>query len=146
MAAPRSALPPAPPATNAATRRAMQGNRRADTAPEIALRRRLHAAGLRFRKDHRVEVEGARARADIVFPRRRVAVFVDGCYWHGCPDHCRMPARNADYWQAKIGRNRERDERVTAALSASGWRVVRVWEHEPVEAAVALVRAALSGR
>lgn len=122
----------------------MQGNRGTDTAPEVALRRLLHAGGLRFRKNFRVSAGGLRATADIVFTRQRVAVFVDGCYWHGCPDHCRMPARNAEYWQAKIGRNRERDERITDALIAGGWRVLRVWEHEPPDEAAARVRAALS--
>lgn len=122
----------------------MQGNRRADTAPEVNLRRALHAGGLRFRKDFMVRADGARAKADVVFTRQRVAVFVDGCFWHGCPNHCRMPARNRAYWTAKIGRNRERDERVSSALIDAGWRVVRVWEHEPLPDAVARVREALS--
>ncbi len=139
-----SDLPPAPPASDAATRKAMQGNRGVDTIPEIRLRRTLHAAGLRFRKDRVIQVEGARTKADIVFSRHRVAVFVDGCFWHGCATHCRMPKRNRDYWLAKIGRNRARDERVTAALAAAGWRVVRVWEHEPVAEAAARVQQALS--
>ena len=121
----------------------MQGNRRADTAPEVALRRALHAAGLRYRKDHMVVSAGGRAKADVVFTRHRVAVFVDGCFWHGCPEHCRLPARNSDYWTAKIGRNRERDERVSGALRADGWQVVRIWEHEDVVVALARVRAAL---
>lgn len=122
----------------------MQGNRRADTEPEIKLRRALHASGLRFRKDFVVRVDGARAKADIVFTRRRVAVFLDGCFWHGCPAHCRIPTRNRPYWEAKIERNRERDNRINAAFSAAGWRVVRVWEHEPIEQAVSRVRVALS--
>lgn len=122
----------------------MTGNRRADTAPELALRRLLHARGLRYRKDHRVDAGGVRATADVVFPRARVAVFVDGCYWHGCPQHCRMPARNVAYWEAKIGRNRERDRRTTAALKDAGWTVVRVWEHESPEQAAAQVVTALS--
>ena len=122
----------------------MQGNRRVDTAPEVNLRRALHASGLRFRKDFVVTAEDAKAKADIVFTRHRLAVFIDGCFWHGCPTHCRMPTRNRDYWEAKIGRNRERDERVTAALTASGWQVVRIWEHEPIERGIARVRAALS--
>jgi DNA mismatch endonuclease, patch repair protein len=122
----------------------MQGNRSTDTAPEVDLRRALHASGLRFRKDFVVRVDAARTKADVVFTRRRVAVFIDGCFWHGCPKHCRMPTRNRDYWEAKIGRNRERDERITVALMAAGWRVVRIWEHEPIEQATARVRAALS--
>jgi DNA mismatch endonuclease (patch repair protein) len=123
----------------------MQGNRRVDTSPEIALRRLLHAGGLRFRKDYPVAVGDTQARADVVFPRQRVAVFLDGCYWHGCPEHCRMPARNAEYWQAKIARNRARDARITKALTDEGWRVVRIWEHEALEQAAFRVREALSG-
>jgi DNA mismatch endonuclease (patch repair protein) len=139
-------LPPTPPASDELARRAMKGNRRSDTAPEIALRRLLHARGLRFRKDHAIVADGIRARADLVFTRRRVAVFVDGCFWHGCARHCRMPARNSAYWRAKIGRNRARDERVTAELTAHGWKVVRIWEHEPLDAAAQRVVAALSER
>jgi DNA mismatch endonuclease, patch repair protein len=123
----------------------MRGNRRTDTKPEIKLRRALHARGLRFRKDFRIStLEGGGARADIVFPRRRVVIFVDGCFWHGCPDHCRIPTNNREYWVAKIGRNRHRDESVTAMLEGSGWHVLRVWEHEPSEAAVVRIEAALS--
>ena len=122
----------------------MQGNRRADTAPEVALRRFLHAEGLRFRKDHRITVGNVRVQADIVFPRQRVAVFVDGCYWPGCPEHCRMPTRNAEYWQAKIARNRARDKRTNKALTGNGWCVLRVWEHEAPEQGAARVRAVLS--
>lgn len=123
----------------------MRGNRRADTSPEVALRQRLHADGLRFRKDYPVVTRGARTRADVVFPRQRVAVFLDGCFWHGCPEHCRMPARNAEYWQAKIARNRARDNLVATALTEEGWHVVRIWEHEPPDQATSRVRAALSG-
>jgi DNA mismatch endonuclease, patch repair protein len=123
----------------------MRGNRRVDTSPEVALRRRLHADGLRFRKDYRLAAGDVHARADVVFPRQRVAVFLDGCYWHGCPEHCRMPARNADYWQAKIARNRARDARITKALTDEGWHVVRIWEHEALEQAALRVREALSG-
>jgi DNA mismatch endonuclease (patch repair protein) len=111
----------------------------------VALRLLLHTDGLRFRKDYRIVAGGVRTTADIVFTRQRLAVFVDGCYWHGCPEHCRMPARHSDYWQAKIGRNRERDQRITAALTDGGWRVLRIWEHEPLEEAASRVRAALSG-
>ena len=137
-------LPATPPASDPATRRAMQGNRRADTLPEIRLRQALHGSGLRFRKDFVVRAGDARAKADIVFTRQRVAVFVDGCFWHGCPTHCRIPTRNRPYWEAKIGRNRERDERISAALMASGWAVVRIWEHEPIDEAVARVLASMS--
>lgn len=137
-------LPKTPAASDAATRRAMQGNRRTDTGPEMALRRVLHALGLRYRKDRVIQAGALKVKADVVFPRQRVAVFVDGCYWHGCPEHCRMPARNANYWNAKIARNRARDERVTRELQAAGWHVLRVWEHENALAAAERVRAFVS--
>jgi DNA mismatch endonuclease (patch repair protein) len=107
----------------------MRATRRADTAPEMTLRRALHARGLRFFKNRRPELT-LRSAADLVFPRVKVCVFVDGCYWHGCPLHFRKPRRNADWWQAKIDGNRARDERHTRALSDHGWHVIRVWEHE----------------
>jgi DNA mismatch endonuclease (patch repair protein) len=122
----------------------MQGNKRVDTEPEVNLRRALHASGLRFRKDLTVRGVDAKAKADIVFTRQKVAIFMDGCFWHGCSSHCRMPTRNRAYWEAKIGRNQERDRSVTAALTADGWKVVRIWEHEPMEQAIARVRDALS--
>lgn len=143
---PMSALPATPPASDEHTRRAMQGNRRAETGPEVRLRRALHSRGLRFRKDSAIQAGGQVVKADVVFSRRRVAVFVDGCFWHGCPEHCRMPTRNRDYWRAKIGRNRARDAKVDTELGSSGWAVVRVWEHEPIPDAVARVVAALSDR
>src|SRR4051812_10156477 len=123
-------------ATSAATRTSMLGNKRTDTKPETALRSALHAAGLRFRKDLRIDVEAARPRPDIVFTRAKVAVFVDGCYWHSCPAHATTPTRNADYWTPKLARNVERDREQDAALRQAGWTVVRIWEHVPVEEAV----------
>ena len=107
----------------------MQGNRKRDTRPELALRRELHRRGLRYRVDAS-PLPGLRCRADIVFTRPRVAVFVDGCFWHSCPEHGTRPSTNAVYWKAKIGRNVERDRRNDAHLSAEGWTVIRVWEHE----------------
>lgn len=124
----------------------MQGNRRVDTKPELALRSAAHALGLRFRKDLAIADIVSRTRADLVFTRSRVAVFVDGCFWHGCPEHCRMPSSNAAYWQAKIERNRARDERVDQALREAGWAVVRVWEHEPPAEAAARVAALVRRR
>lgn len=126
-------LPPTPAASSPATRKSMQGNRRRDTAPELAIRRLLHAAGLRYRVDYPVEAGERRVRPDIVFTRRRLAVFLDGCYWHGCPEHCRIPTSNRDYWSAKIHRNRDRDQRTTEALLSAGWTVLRAWEHERSE-------------
>ncbi|CAM5466959.1 Very short patch repair endonuclease OS=Streptomyces aurantiogriseus OX=66870 GN=GCM10010251_22540 PE=3 SV=1 [Streptomyces aurantiogriseus] len=107
----------------------LRGRRVRDTAPEIALRRALHGMGYRFRLHRRV---APRCTADVVLPRYGVAVFVDGCFWHGCPDHSPEEFRgpNASLWQQKIETNRERDRRNTAAATAAGWTVVRVWECE----------------
>jgi DNA mismatch endonuclease (patch repair protein) len=112
-----------------AVRRSMQGNRRRDTKPEIAVRRLLHAAGLRYRVDVR-PVGALNRRADIVFTRAKVAVFIDGCFWHGCPDHHTVSKANASYWAAKVERNRERDADTDRRLKAAGWHVMRSWEHE----------------
>lgn len=125
-------------AANAARRRIMQGNRSQDTLPELRVRRLLHAAGLRFRVNSRPE-PSLRVRADVVFTRARIAVFIDGCFWHGCPDHYRLPQRNAGYWLAKIDGNRARDESNTFALESSGWIVLRFWEHEVPDQVAALI-------
>ncbi len=123
----------------------MRANRRTNTKPELALRRALHSRGYRYRTDHRLDLAGGtRVRPDIAFTARKVAVFVDGCFWHSCPQHGSRPAVNVWYWDPKLRRNAERDQAANAALAAAGWAVVRIWEHEPVEAAVASVIAALS--
>lgn len=123
----------------------MRANRRADTKPEMALRRALHRQGYRFRKDYRLDLSGgARVRPDIAFTARRVAVFVDGCFWHACPEHGTKPANNVWYWEPKLRRNVERDRAADAALAADGWDVVRIWEHEPLEAALTAVLAVLT--
>jgi DNA mismatch endonuclease, patch repair protein len=124
----------------------MRANRRTDTKPEMALRRELHRQGLRYRKDYRLDLEGARVRPDIAFTARRVAVFVDGCFWHVCPEHGTKPANNTWYWGPKLARNVERDRAADAALLAAGWQVVRIWEHESLESAVAAVLAAVGPR
>lgn len=110
----------------------MRANRRTDTRPERALRSALHARGLRFRKDFTIAAADVRVRADVVFPACRVAVFVDGCFWHCCPEHGTRPGRNASYWTTKLANNVERDQRVTRALRERGWTVVRLWEHQTV--------------
>jgi len=126
-----------PHPTSPAVTAAMKGNRRADTKPELALRSALHARGLRFRKDFLLRTSaGSKVKADIVFTRARLAVFVDGCFWHGCPDHGHTPQANTAYWGSKLSRNKERDRRVTSELKADGWSVVRIWEHEPLLEAV----------
>ncbi|WP_083667157.1 very short patch repair endonuclease [Mycobacterium sp. SP-6446] len=117
----------------------MQAQRTRDTAPEIAIRKLLHAAGLRYRVDV-APLPGVRRRADIVFRPARVAVFVDGCFWHGCPDHGNRAVRsNPGYWSSKITRNRDRDRDTDTRLVAEGWMAIRIWEHEPPEAAAAKI-------
>jgi DNA mismatch endonuclease (patch repair protein) len=131
-------LPPAPAASSGAVRRTMRGNTFRDTRPELALRSALHQAGLRYRVGIR-PVPSIKARADVVFTRPRIAMFLDGCFWHGCPDHFTPPTCHEPYWTAKIARNRERDAAVTLALQTAGWSVVRVWEHEsPGQVALAM--------
>lgn len=109
---------------------------RRDTDPELAVRRTLHARGLRYRVDFPIRIPGHRlVRPDIVFTRARVAVFIDGCFWHGCPEHGKRPTiANAEYWVPKISGNVERDARHTALLEEAGWTVLRFWEHESPEA------------
>lgn len=107
----------------------MRGNRSRDTRPEVAVRSALHRRGLRFFKNAR-PVAGLRCSADVVFPRQRIAVFIDGCYWHRCPIHGTRPMTNAGYWSAKLDRNVARDRRNDAALAEEGWQVMRFWEHD----------------
>jgi DNA mismatch endonuclease (patch repair protein) len=124
----------------------MAAIRRKNTKPEMAVRSILHAAGLRYRCDLRVELAERAVRPDIVFTRRKVAVFIDGCFWHSCPQHGAMPKKNIDYWQAKLARNRERDIADTVALQSAGWTVIRGWEHTtPQELAVEVQRAVTGG-
>jgi DNA mismatch endonuclease (patch repair protein) len=118
----------------------MKANRKTDTRPEIALRSALHAAGLRFRKDLSVRLPGRRpTRIDIAFTKVKVAVYVDGCFWHACPDHGTTPAANRAYWEPKLARNVQRDRETDTLLTAQGWTVIRIWEHHPLPAAAALV-------
>lgn len=124
----------------------MQANKGRDTKPEIALRSELHRRGLRFRKDLRFELGGVRLRPDIVFTRTKVAVFVDGCFWHSCPDHRTSPKANAEFWSAKLTQNQLRDQRQDQALREAGWTVVRIWEHVPVPEAADLIETAVRGR
>lgn len=127
--------------------RNMQANRRVDTKPEVRLRSALHRLGLRFRKDLLLRLDdGVRVRPDIVFTARKVAVFVDGCFWHVCPVHGREPTRNEWYWTPKLRRNVERDRAANEALAAAGWTVARFWEHEPLESAVAAVAGLVRNR
>lgn len=115
---------------------------RRDTAPELALRRELHARGRRFFVDRRVSTR-SRVRPDIVFPRARVAVFVDGCFWHFCEEHAHLPKSNAELWRRKLIANRQRDALNEAVLVSEGWAVVRAWEHEEIARAADRVDAVL---
>ena len=121
----------------------MRSNRRTDTKPELALRTALHAKGYRYRKDLRLDLPLRRVRPDIAFTSRKVAVFVDGCFWHACPDHGSKPKNNDWYWSPKLARNVERDHAVNEALAQAGWTVVRLWEHVPLTDAVAAVVTAV---
>ena len=117
---------PAP--SSAAVSARMSRHPRRDTGPELALRRILHAAGYRYRVNY--PVPGLPRRTiDIAFTRRKVAVFIDGCFWHGCPAHGQLPASNRAWWTDKFEKNRTRDERTTVHLTEHGWTVVRLWEH-----------------
>ncbi len=123
----------------------MQGNRGRDTRPELALRSAAHALGLRYRVSVR-PVRELRRTADLVFPRAKVAVFLDGCFWHGCPDHHTVAATNADYWAEKVASNRTRDEDTDRRLEDAGWTSIRVWEHEDPVAAAQRIRDVVRAR
>lgn len=116
-------------------RRAMRAQRERDTEPEIALRRALHKRGLRYRVDAPLPLPGVRRKCDVLFAGPRVAVFVDSCFWHVCPEHATWPKANGEWWEAKLTKNRERDRDTDRRLRAAGWKVVRVWEHEDPERA-----------
>ncbi|WP_315772110.1 very short patch repair endonuclease [Rhodococcoides kroppenstedtii] len=133
------------PRTDAATSARLSRQRRRDTKPELALRRLLHAAGLRYRVD-RAPLPGLRRRADVVFTRARVAVYVDGCFWHSCPVHATHPRNNAQWWADKLAANVARDRDTDRRLEEAGWTVVRIWEHEdPAVAAEKVLRAVRAG-
>lgn len=122
-------LPPTPPATDDVTRRRMQATRSKHSRAERDLRSELHRRGLRYRL-HLPLLDNKRYKADIVFRRARVVVFLDGCFWHSCPEHGTTAISNADWWAKKLARNRERDAYAESHLVERGWTVVRVWEHE----------------
>ncbi|MBL8264056.1 MAG: very short patch repair endonuclease [Xanthomonadaceae bacterium] len=132
---PRLARPPSD-----ASRR-MAKVRQTGTDAELALRREMYRIGLRYRVGYEV-LKKPRRVADMAFPGRRIAVFVDGCFWHGCPEHATWPKRNAEFWQQKIEANRQRDADTNARLQAAGWTALRFWSHEsPAQAAATVARA-----
>lgn len=130
-----------PAASSPDALRRMKSQRQRDTAAETALRSLLHRRGFRFRVHY--GLPNLRRRADLAFPRLRVAVFVDGCFWHGCPEHGTWPKQNAEWWRDKIEANRRRDADTDASLAAQGWSVIRVWEHQNPEAAARTVADAV---
>lgn len=123
----------------------MSSAKRRDTAPEVLLRRELHRRGRRFRVVTKVPGNNRRT-IDIAFPRQRLAVFVDGCFWHSCPDHGTQPSSNSRWWTTKLRANRDRDEDTNRLLAEAGWQVLRIWEHETVDKAADKVEAALAER
>lgn len=132
-------------ATSDAVRQSMKGNRGRDTGPERALRSAMHRMGLRFRKHHS-PFPHVRMTIDAAFVRERVAVFLNGCFWHGCPEHATWPKSNSEFWRTKILGNRERDVRTDELLIAAGWVVIRVWEHEDPVGAASMVAKVLVER
>jgi DNA mismatch endonuclease (patch repair protein) len=132
-------------ASSAANRKTMQANRSRDTRLELAVRSAAHARGLRYRVAIR-PVRSVRRSADMVFTRARVAVFLDGCFWHGCPEHFHMPATNPDYWGPKIAANTARDAETDLLLVAEGWTVLRFWEHTVAIEAVTQIEGVVRDR
>lgn len=124
----------------------MRANRSRDTGPERRLRAELHRLGLRFRKDTLIRLGDTRTRPDVVLSQLRVAVFIDGCFWHRCPLHASDPKANSEYWAPKLEANVARDRRVDSALGEAGWEVIRVWEHESPEVAAPRIMAAVERR
>lgn len=123
----------------------MRATRRRDTAAEVQLRRALHRLGARYRVDF-PPLAGIRRRADVVFTRAKVAVFVDGCFWHGCPQHATWPKANADWWRNKIETNQRRDRDTDERLREAGWVTLRIWEHEDMGPAAERVQALVADR
>jgi len=125
--------------------RNMAAIRRSDTKIELRLRSLLHRRGLRYRKDYPVRIAGRLVRPDIAFTRSKIAVFIDSCFWHLCPEHGQIPSSNRAFWKDKLERNAARDREQTAALESEGWTVLRIWEHIPTEDAVQTIVNAARG-
>ena len=133
-----------PKASSDAARKRMEATRQKDTATALVLRSALHRRGFRYKLE--VPIPGTRRRIDIAFPRARVAVFVDGCFWHGCPEHRTWPRENSAWWREKLEANVARDRNTDEVLQRLGWSVVRIWEHEEPESAADLIAATLRRR
>lgn len=132
-------------ASSPAVRASMRSNKSRDTKPELALRSAVHRLGLRYRVGTQ-PLPSVRRTGDLVFSRARVVVFLDGCFWHGCPEHHTVAKTNAEFWAEKIRTNRTRDARTNQLLTDAGWQVVRVWEHENPQAAAAHVADVVRAR
>lgn len=126
--------------------RNMAAVKRTNTLPEVRLRRAVHSAGHRFRKDFPIRIDGRLIRPDIAFTKLKIAVFVDGCFWHRCPVHGQTPATNLTQWQKKLDANVDRDRAQDKLLGKAGWLVLRIWEHESIVAGVTRVEAAIMDR
>jgi DNA mismatch endonuclease (patch repair protein) len=122
----------------------MRANKSRDTTPELRVRRILHASGIRYRVNYLVPGMPRRT-IDIAFPSRRLAVFIDGCYWHGCTEHRGIPTTNRQFWQQKIGKNRERDHETDAHLRSLEWVSLRFWEHESLDRVVSTIVGLVNG-
>jgi DNA mismatch endonuclease (patch repair protein) len=129
-------------ASDEATRKKMLGNRSRDTKPEMLVRSLVHRRGLRYRVSAR-PVPEIRRTADLVFRPTRVAVFIDGCYWHGCEQHYKEPKTNVEYWREKIDRNKRRDRETDDLLAAEGWSILRFWAHDDPETVAAAIERAV---
>jgi len=137
---PSSRPAPSSPAVSAVMKRVRSKN----TGPELAVRKIIFSSGFRYRVHYKPRVvDIGRANIDIAFPGRKLAVFIDGCFWHGCPDHGTIPKANGEWWAEKLSSNQVRDERVTAALRDGGWKVLRFWTHETPECIATAVTQAL---
>lgn len=123
----------------------MRSVKRRDTLPEMEVRRRVHAMGMRYFVDHRV-LEKPIRKADLAFPKLKIAVFIDGCFWHGCPIHGTKPKENARFWYDKLEMNKRRDTDTDERLEKAGWSVIRVWAHERPEKIADLVRSEVTRR
>lgn len=132
-------------ASSPGVRASMQSNRGRDTKPELALRSAVHALGLRYRVDAR-PLKELRRTADLVFSGVKVAVFLDGCFWHGCPEHHSVAVTNATFWADKVKTNTARDRDTDRRLEEAGWVAVRVWEHEDPAAAARRIQAVVASR
>ncbi|ADL45299.1 very short patch repair endonuclease [Micromonospora aurantiaca (nom. illeg.)] len=130
-------------ASSIGVRKSMQANTGRDTKPELALRRAVHALGLRYYVNRR-PIKAVRRTADLLFPRLKLAVFLDGCFWHGCPEHHTIAKTNAAFWSQKVATNRRRDVDTNERLTAAGWTVIRIWEHEATTDAAARIAAAVT--